>query len=173
MKPKSYKLIIIILTLIILTIISIIGIALYENSQNDYFKKGDIVTTGNSTRPIEKLKSLVLLKGDTIAYNELNIAYLEEEYEEEYLTYSLFMANKYNYPPAYFYVYHCLTSIYENHRTGKIDKETKSLALKYLSKGVELGDINSILQMSELYINGKYVHKDINLGKKLLKRIQK
>jgi len=45
--------------------------------------------------------------------------------------------------------------------------------LKYLRTGVELGDVNSILQMSELYTSGKYVHKDIALGKRLLKRIRK
>lgn len=173
MKTKSYKLIIAILLAILILIISAIGIGVYYNSHEIHFKVGSTITTVNSTRPIDKLKSLVLLKGDTTAYAELNIAYLNEEYEEEYLFYSLYMANKYNYPPAYFYVFHCLTSIYENHKTGKIDKETEALALKYLRKGVELGDVNSILQMSELYTSGKYVHKDIALGKKLLKRIQK
>lgn len=173
MKTKGYKLIIAILLAILILIISAIGIGVYYNSHEIHFKVGSTITTGNSTRPIDKLKSLVLLKGDTTAYAELNIAYLNEEYEEEYLFYSLYMANKYNYPPAYFYVFHCLTSIYENHKTGKIDKETEALALKYLRKGVELGDVNSILQMSELYTSGKYVHKDIALGKILLKRIQK
>ncbi len=169
MKTKSYKLIIAIL----FTILIISATGMYYNSHEIHFKVGSKVTTGNSTRPIDKLKSLVLLKGDTTAYAELNIAYLNEEYEEEYLIYSLIMANKYNYPPAYFYVFDCLTSIYENHKTGEIDKETEALALKYLRKGVELGDVNSILQMSELYTSGKYVHKDIALGNKLLERIQK
>lgn len=136
----------------------------YHYWQNN---KAEVIITGNNTRPIDKLKSLVWLKGDTVAYNELDIAYLNEENEEEYLVYSLYMANKYNYPRAYFYVYYCLTSIYENRPTGKIDEETKEMALKYLRKGVELGDNNSKIAMGLLYIHGKHVPKDAVLGKKL------
>jgi len=65
------------------------------------------VITMNNTRPINELKELVLLKGDTAAYDELATAYLTDKYNEEYLLYSLVMANKYNYPRAYFQVYEC------------------------------------------------------------------
>ena len=34
----------------------------------------------NNTRPIKELKKLVLSKGDTIAYKELRIAYLNVDY---------------------------------------------------------------------------------------------
>lgn len=143
----------------------ILGILVFHYCRRNNERVATI--TGNNTRPIDELKSLVWLKGDTTAYNELYIAYLDEEYDEEYLVYSLYMANKYNYPPAYFFVYDCLTSIYENHPTGKIDEKTKKLALSYLKKGVELGDYNSKIAMGLLYMHGKYVPKDTVLGKKL------
>jgi len=171
MKTRSYKFIIAILIIFIFILIR--GISLFYHYHYRYcsIKVGDTITIGNNTRPIDELKSLVLFKGDTRAYEELCTAYLNEEYDEEFLIYSLFMANKYNHPRACYYVYHCLTSIYENHHNGKIDKETKTLALKYLSKGVELGDPSSLSEMGELYINGKYVPKDTILGEKLLKKI--
>ena len=126
----------------------------------------------NNTRPIKELKKLVLSKGDTIAYKELRIAYLNVNYyEEEYLLYSIIMADKYNYPKAYYYVYKCLTSIFEFHNyTGKIDEKTKDLALKYLKEGVELNDGESTHVLSELYLEGKYVSKDTLLGKKLAEK---
>jgi len=67
------------------------------------------VITMNNTRPINELKELVLLKGDTMAYVELKTAYLNEKYKEEYLLYSIIMADKYNYPSAYYQVYDCIS----------------------------------------------------------------
>jgi len=126
----------------------------------------------NNTRPIKELKKLVLSKGDTIAYKELSIAYINVRYyEEEFLLYSIIMADKYNFPKAYYYVYKCLTSIFEFHQyTGKIDEKTKKLALKYLKEGVELNDGESTHVLSELYLEGKYVPKDTILGKKLAEK---
>jgi len=122
----------------------------------------------NNTRPIKELKKLVLSKGDTIAYIELRIAYFNVDYyEEEFLLYSIIMADKYNYPKAYYYVYKCLTSIFEWHHYGKIDEKTKNLALKYLKEGAELNDSESTNELSKLYFEGKYVVKDSILGRKL------
>jgi len=120
----------------------------------------------NNTRPIKELKELVLLKGDTAAYDELAIAYLKDKYNEEYLLYSFVMANKYNYPRAYYQVYECLTAVFEL-RKIKIDEKTKALAIKYLKEGVDLNERQSIKELGELYLEGKYVPKDTILGKKL------
>ena len=126
----------------------------------------------NNTRPIKELKKLVLSKGDTIAYKELRIAYLSVDYyEEEFLLYSIIMADKYNYPKAYYYVYMCLTSVFESHHyADKIDRKTKELALKYLKEGAVLNDGESTHALSELYLEGKYVPKDTILGKKLAEK---
>lgn len=124
------------------------------------------VITMNHTRPISELKELVLSKGDTAAFDELEIAFLNEKYKEEYLIYSIFMANKYNYPPAYFQVYYCLISVFERH-SQPTDLETKTLAIKYLKKGVDLKDCESTKELGNLYLKGKYVLKDTILGRQL------
>lgn len=150
--------------LIITTLISCI-------QKEDKIKSLEVISM-NNTRPIDELKELVLSKGDTAAFNELEVAYLNEKNEEEYLLYSLVMANKYNYPRAYFQVYYCLTSVFD-HSVGEIDEETKNTALKYLKKGVDLNDLESIKCLGELYLNGKYVKKDTILGKELSERSKK
>jgi TPR repeat protein len=124
------------------------------------------VTTMNHTRPINELKELVLTKGDTVAYDELAIAFLNEQFCEEYLVYSIFMANKYNYPYAYFQVYHCLTFDLKYHAKS-LDEETIDLAIKYLKRGVELREYQAMVTLGNLYLEGKYVAKDTLLGKKL------
>ena len=127
------------------------------------------VITMNNTRPINELKELVLLKGDTAAYDELATAYLTDKYNEEYLLYSLVMANKYNYPRAYFQVYECLTSVCEL-RKMRIDEKTKALAIKYLKEGAELNERQSVIELGESYLEGKYVPKDTILGKTLTEK---
>jgi len=124
------------------------------------------VISMNNTRPINELKELVLSKGDTAAYDELHTAFMNEKHVEEYLLYSIVMANKYNYHRAYFQVYDCLTSVFK-YDVGEIDNETKALAIKYLKKGVQLNDPESIKYLGDLYLEGKYVPKDTILGKKL------
>jgi len=146
---------------ILLLIIAVSSISC-QHKKNQHVE----VITMNNTRPIKELKELVLLKGDTVAYDELAIAYLTDKYNEEYLLYSIFMANKYNYHRAYFQVYNCLTSIYEHHSV-EIDDITKALAIEYLRKGVELNDPESTKYLADLYLEGKYVPKDTILGKKL------
>lgn len=128
------------------------------------------VVTMNNTRPINELKRLVIQKGDTAAYDELVVATLSEEpYRQEFLLYSIIMANKYKYAPANYYVYNCLSSICElNKSKEKIDDRTKDLALDYLERGVALNEYHSLEEMGRLYMDGKYVKKDTLRGKKLL-----
>ena len=129
------------------------------------------VISMNNTRSIDQLKKLAL-KGDTTAYDELEVALMNDKYKEEYLIYSMVMANKYRYPRAYFQVYYCLTSIFEHH-SGLIDEKTKVLAIEYLKKGVELKECQSVKELGNLYMEGKYVPKDTILGKELEKEGRK
>lgn len=145
-------------------ILSLIAICFFSCKQKT--EKPIEVITMNHTRSIDTLKELVLSKGDTIAYNELHTAFMNEKYLEEYLLYSIIMANKYNYPPAYYQVYDCLTSIYEHHSI-EIDEKTKALAITYLKRGVYLNECQSTKELGDLYLEGKYVPKDTILGKKL------
>lgn len=160
MKKKYYA-------VVILVIIGMILAISHYRSSRPVLVEG--VTSINNTRPIKELKKLVISKGDVKAYEELEIAFFNVEYyEQDYLLYSIIMADKYNYPRAYFSVYYCLTSIFEQHKyAGKIDEKTKALALKYLKEGVDLNDGQSTEELSNLYMEGKYVPKDTILGKRL------
>jgi hypothetical protein len=139
----------------------------YEKRKID---KMEVVATLNNTGiPIENLKKSVIDHGDIQAYRNLHIEYLNVEfYEGEFLFYSIIMANKYNYPPANYYVYKCLTGLYEHDiRIGKIDSTTIGLALSYLRKGASLKEYNAINTLSQLYFEGRYVSKDTVLAEKL------
>ncbi len=130
------------------------------------------VITMNNTRPIEELKQLVLMKGDTVAYNELITAFMNEKHEEENLIYSIIMAHRYNYPRAYFETYRYLIQILESY--GKTTNEkTKEMAIKYLKKAVELKDCSALGTLSELYKEGKYVPKDTIMSRKLAEESKK
>ena len=128
------------------------------------------VKTMNHTRPIEVLKELVLIKGDSVAYDELRIAYLNRDDRESYLTYSLFMIHRYNYPRAYLDVYDCLASVSESFG-GVMDERTKAMALKYLRRGADLNDYNSLRQLRNVYQEGKYVPKDTVMSRMLKEKI--
>ncbi len=53
---------------------------------------------------MESLKSKVFKDGDVEAYKELRVAYLDRP-TEEFLFWSMLMANKHDYAPAYFDVF--------------------------------------------------------------------
>jgi len=162
MKNKIYM-----ITIIILILIIAFQFILYENNKPI---KVEII---NKKYHPEILKNKVLTKGDTAAYKELEFAFFDENRLDEYLIYSIIMANKYNYPLAYYNVYHYLSSFYENHEIGVFDENTKELAMKYLKKGAELNDPESIRELGDLYMKGLYLKKDTLIGKVLLERAKK
>ena len=131
-----------------------------------------VVVSAESSRPIEELKELVLTKGDTAAYDELMIAHLSEVRFEEYLGYSLYMAHRYNYPPAYWGVYTSLVVASESYGHA-MDERTKELALTYLKRGADLKDYNSLKILSTLYKVGKYVPRDTIRSQQLSKEMKK
>ena len=90
------------------------------------------------SRSLSTLKNLVLTKGDADAYYELQMAYLDNEYPEEFLVYAMTMANKFDYPQAYFDVYSCLKNEFHSDMT-KIDDSTANLAIDYLLRASEKG----------------------------------
>ena len=129
------------------------------------------VITMNNTRPIGELRQLVL-KGDTAAYNELRYADIESGHDEEKLVYAIFMAHRYNYPPAYFDVYSCLKLVSESYGR-KMDEKTKEMAIRYLKKAVELKNCGALGELSILYEKGEYVAKDTVMSKKLAEESKK
>lgn len=85
-----------------------------------------------------ELKKAILFSGDIAAYQSLNTEYLDYNYPEEFLLYAMIMANKYDYPQAYFDVFTCLTDIYLSD-LNQLDEKTASLAIDYLLKAYEKG----------------------------------
>ena len=102
---------------------------------------------------IDSIKDLVLKgKGDEDVCSYLFQEYIYVHYSQEFLLYSLIMANKFNIPSAYYFVYSDWTGIYDIHfRDEKIDERTKNIAMDYLRRGVELKDNSSIGEMEDIY----------------------
>jgi|GEM_PF-5173377 len=131
------------------------------------------ITFNDTGYSIEELKQRIITKGDTSAYKNLRIEYLDRQYyDDEILFYSIVMSNKYCYSPAFLDVYFHLTSIYEhNNKIGKIDNRTIKMALDFLNKGVELNDYDAICKLRDLYLEGRYVTKDTIMAKMLSARV--
>lgn len=150
--------------LVIVAILAFVILFYYDYKQNKSFE----VYTYNDTRPIELLKKLVVEKNDTVAYNELGVAYQNENVQGEYLYYSLMMANRCNYPPAYFYVYYELFRIESINEQSIFKETTRKFMIKYLKKGASLGHSQSKYELGKLYIEGIFLPKDTILGRKLI-----
>ena len=97
-----------------------------------------VISMNQSLRNEKSLKEAILINGDTDAYCELSIAYLDHPYQEEFLLYAMIMANKYDYPQAYFDVFDCFVLAYW-FDISKIDEQSASLAIEYLIKAYERG----------------------------------
>lgn len=110
------------------------------------------------SKSLSELKSLVLNKGDVKAYDELIAAYLDESNSEEFLLYAIIMANKFNYPQAYFDVYSCLVNVFYSDIT-KIDENTAALAITYLEKAAKKGHEQAQEMVKEFSINSKIPDK--------------
>lgn len=121
-------------------------------------------------RPLKEVKDKVIKMGDIQSYEELSTAYMDYEIGE-FLPYALLMANKYNYPQAYYDVYECLVLMQS---IGKgtiesVDPKTKSLALEYLKLSSEKGLHLGMKTLGRFYMDGKYMPKDTVKGNQLLK----
>ncbi len=110
-------------------------------------KDGDGSFSMNTpSRPIAELKIRALNFGDTIAYEQLSIAYLDEAPGKFYPIASK-MADKYAYPNAYFDAYLALldsNQIFNPESSLELlDQKIRSTALLYLFKGAQKGHSQS------------------------------
>lgn len=86
----------------------------------------------SATKSISELKQLIIEQGDSCAYSDLKIQFLDFQFgSEDLLPYAMIMANKYNYTQAYFDVFDCLTIPYWSD-IHQIDSRTAKLAISYL-----------------------------------------
>jgi len=103
---------------------------------------------------LEKAEKDILTNGDTSAYLDLRIEYLDLP-PEELLPYANVMADKYNFPLACFDIYTYI-EIKHNLIGAKLSKELigeadYDLAIKHLIKGAELGDKQCMSTIDEYY----------------------
>jgi len=123
-----------------------------DHHSNKNVKQPKSIIVDYTSADIDTLKDLVL-KGDSSAYLRLRYAYIDiRYYQEEFLLYSLIMANKFNVSYAYYFVYSDWTSIYKFYFPDeKIDEKAKNITINYLKRGAELKNLSSIERLKNIY----------------------
>jgi len=123
----------------------------------------------------EKLKELeyrALNEGDYGAYEGLHQEYIiDAQIDADFLYIALIMANKYDYEGAHMDVVYCLTESYFPEKDGvldSLDEKTKEMVITYLKNGARTGHSYAKEMLGRLYIEGKNVEKNEELGKKLV-----
>lgn len=101
---------------------------------------------------INAIKKKVSL-GDTVAYKDLRVNYLEEPIAE-FLPWCLLMANKYKYAPAFYDVYYTLITYngYGRYSMDSLDVKTRQMALDYLKMAAYFKEENAIDILDSLKI---------------------
>jgi len=126
--------------------------------------------------PISRLKELAIDKGDTDAYHELSIAYMDSPNDSSFINTATAMADKHHFPEAYLDVYYSATDYYHRKDFKDLDdlsNEERLLALDYLKKGAEKGNKECMKLLGYYYIDGKYFQQDTIKGNKLVREGEK
>lgn len=147
--------------------LKIMAILLFITSCDKKEKVFPMNSTTNSDRNFYKKEALI--KGDTSAYYQLSLDYMDSPYDG-FLYTALIMANKYDYHLAYGDVYEVLTN--HDYKIGVselegLDEKTRTMALDYLKAGAEKGNKECKRILGRLYIEGQYVEKNEELGNRL------
>ena len=113
------------------------------------------------------LKEKIICEGDTSAYISLITIYADDDNLEDALSYSLIMANKYDYSEAYYDVFDILTSIPQVNANicaegnciyfgfDCLDGQTKEIALYYFKQAIYKGSNYASKDLLELYDRNK------------------
>ena len=153
----------------------------YENHKNDNMRSMNDLGIS-----IPETRHKAIVNGDTKAYHDLQIIYLDYA-KEDFLPIALDMANRQNYPQAYYDVYYTLFMMeYLNEETDAIiewemwNPRMSRFALEYLLIGAKLKDEQSIETIETYYLKNKrlskilYQHNDlIDKYSNILKSIEK
>lgn len=131
--------------------ILLIIITLGCSKSPDYSK---YTVTPNYMGDVDSLAELVT-KGDSNAFDKFVIGTSNDLGGAAVLPYAFMMADKYNYSRAYFFVYWELVSSYsvgcfEIDSINVIPEQTRNIALKYLKKGVDCGNEESLSEWRRL-----------------------
>ena len=138
-----------------ITFISILILLGYSCNNNRNEDRGK--SMNEPSRPMSELEYLVVEKGDTNAYEELDIAYLDYEHGK-FFKFAKVMADKYDYTQAYYDVYfQTLKSTQRKGTTLSLDSctiEERQLAIKYLKLAEKKGHHQAKDEIEELKKEG-------------------
>lgn len=137
--------------LAILCILSIIGIIFCRLHVHDRWI--EMTPPKPSDEEIQRLIKCVVNDGDIDSYNELS-----RVYGSKALSYAIFMANEHHYGKACYDVYRDLISVYP--LSVNANEETARLAIAYLKKGADMGDISCYSGLCTEYAVGRYLPLD-------------
>ncbi len=142
-------------------------------------KSDDSISISQLTRPYQDIYKEAIIDGNIQAYYQLSNYYMDSPYPG-FLHTALMMANKHKNKAACMDVFDCLWRFggntkernydYEN-KLDDLDSVTKSMALKYLKLASDDGSIEAKELLSKYYIEGRYLKKNEELGKTLLKEV--
>ncbi len=127
-----------------------------------------------SNSDIAKWKEDALTKGDTNAYYNLSLDYMDSPYDS-FLETALEMANKHEYHLAFSDAYDCLINIdrnYDEHELKPLSNENRKLAIDMLKRGAAKGNNECKRKLGELYLEGIYLEEDLEKGNELIKESQ-
>lgn len=165
---KSKKIILLIIIFFALVGSFMIG-KYYENHKFD-----NVRSMNDLGISIPETKHRAFTKGDTEAYRDLQITYLDYA-KEDFLPIALEMANKQNFPPAYYDVYFTLILMEsldeESDSISKWEKwnpRMQRFALEYLLIGAKLKDESSIETIKNYYLENKKLSQILNRHKDLV-----
>lgn len=150
-------------------LLSIIITLLFITSCN---KKEKEFSMNEPSIPYAELQELALTKGDTVAYHEMSIAFMDSPNDVSFLNTAVVMANKHNFRGAFLDVYYFLTDYYHRKdfkNLDDMDERLRVMALEYLIKGAEKREKECQRILGRYYLDGKYVEKDTIQGNQLLK----
>jgi hypothetical protein len=138
-----------------------------------------VVLSPNSyfTKEYEQIRKIVYY-GDTIAYQKMFDDFDDNFRIPEFLSYSLIMANKYDFTQAYYDVFYILTMLpqineYECDTISFycLDEKTRNFALEYFSLAINKGSIIASKQLlSEFCENQSFPIKELYFNKELIKK---
>ncbi|MFA7688216.1 MAG: hypothetical protein WCY25_10170 [Moheibacter sp.] len=132
---------------------------------------------------IDDLKQKIILNGNVDAYNQLYLDYMHDSNQTDFLPYSIIMANEHEYPQAFFDVFELLYStIYYKKESRNyescvdlnlscLDLETRSVALSFLKKAIERGNLAASKTLLDYYDKNKhYPIEELYTDKKLMEK---
>ena len=130
----------------------------------------------HSTQEEEWIRK-ILCYGDTITYQTMLDSYSDNSRIDEFLGYSIIMANKYDYPQAYYDVFDILT-IFINFEECEydfefycLDNKTQQMALTFFREAIYKGNIYASERLLNEFDKGKiYAIEDLYLDKNLINK---